>query len=65
MKTKNSLQPGFSGVITGASTGVGRSLAILLATDYQAKLVINARTAKTLGLAVPQSMQVEADELIE
>jgi NAD(P)-dependent dehydrogenase (short-subunit alcohol dehydrogenase family) len=48
MKTKNSLQPGFSGVITGASTGVGRSLAILLATDYQAKLVINARTEDAL-----------------
>ncbi len=49
MKSKKSLPPGFSAVITGASTGVGRSLAILLATDYQAKLVINARTEDALN----------------
>ena len=29
------------------------------------ELVINTRTAKTLGLTVPQSMQIAADELIE
>jgi putative tryptophan/tyrosine transport system substrate-binding protein len=38
-------------------------LPVLRPTMFE--LVINARTAKTLGLAVPQSMQVEADELIE
>ncbi len=49
MKSKKSLPPGFSAVITGASTGIGRSLAILLATEYQAKLVINARTEDALN----------------
>jgi putative ABC transport system substrate-binding protein len=29
------------------------------------ELVINTRTAKTMGLAVPQSILVAADELIE
>lgn len=38
-------------------------LPVLRPTKFE--LVINARTAKSLGLAVPQSMQVEADELIE
>jgi short-subunit dehydrogenase len=48
MKLKDGLQPGFPAVITGASTGIGRALAILLARDYQAKLVINARTEDAL-----------------
>lgn len=38
-------------------------LPVLRPTKFE--LVINTRTAKTLGLAVPQSMQIEADELIE
>jgi putative tryptophan/tyrosine transport system substrate-binding protein len=38
-------------------------LPVLRPTEFE--LVINARTAKTLGLAVPQSMQIAADELIE
>jgi len=38
-------------------------LPVLRPTKFE--LVINTRTAKTLGLAVPQSMQIAADELIE
>jgi putative tryptophan/tyrosine transport system substrate-binding protein len=38
-------------------------LPVLRPTRFE--LVINTRTAKTLGLAVPQSIQIAADELIE
>jgi putative ABC transport system substrate-binding protein len=38
-------------------------LPVLRPTKFE--LVINTRTAKTLGLTVPQSMQIAADELIE
>jgi putative ABC transport system substrate-binding protein len=38
-------------------------LPVLRPTKFE--LVINTGTAKTLGLAVPQSMQIAADELIE
>ncbi|MBS2000931.1 MAG: SDR family oxidoreductase [Candidatus Obscuribacterales bacterium] len=46
---KNKLKPGFAGVITGASTGIGKALAILLADRLQAKLIINARTEEALA----------------
>jgi putative ABC transport system substrate-binding protein len=38
-------------------------LPVLRPTKFE--LVINTRTAKTLGLVVPQSMQIAADELLE
>jgi putative tryptophan/tyrosine transport system substrate-binding protein len=38
-------------------------LPVLRPTKFE--LVINTRTAKTLGLAVPQSIEIAADELIE
>ncbi len=47
-------------VLRGAKTD---DLPVLRPTRFE--LVINTRTAKTLGLAVPQSMQIAADELIE
>lgn len=43
------LKTGFAGVITGASTGIGKALAILLAKQLKAKLVINARTEEALS----------------
>jgi putative ABC transport system substrate-binding protein len=38
-------------------------LPVLRPTKFE--MVINVRTAKTLGLAVPQSILIAADELIE
>lgn len=38
------LKQAFPGIITGASTGIGRGLAIKLAADHKARLVINARS---------------------
>lgn len=42
------LKHAFPGIITGASTGIGKGLAIKLATDHKARLVINARSAEAL-----------------
>ena len=55
----------------GATPGGGKilrgtkpdDLPVLRPTKFE--MVINTRTAKSLGLAVPQSILVAADELIE
>jgi short-subunit dehydrogenase len=46
--SKKGLKPAFPGIVTGASTGIGRGLAIKLASEYKARLVINARSAEAL-----------------
>jgi len=47
-------------ILNGESVG---SLPVVLPTKYE--LVINLRSAKELGLSIPNSMQLLADELIE
>ena len=47
-------------ILRGASAG---DLPVQLPTKYQ--LVINMRTARALGLNIPNSMQLLADEAIE
>lgn len=46
---KCQLKQEFAGVITGASSGIGKAMAILLAKKYKARLVLNARTESALG----------------
>ena len=48
MSSKVGMKKELAGIITGASSGIGRALAVLLAERYQAKLVINARNAQLL-----------------
>lgn len=43
MRRKAGLKQGLAGVITGASSGIGRALAVVLAAEFKAKLVLNAR----------------------
>lgn len=48
MSRNKSLKNGFAGVITGASSGIGKALAIKLAKTYNARLILNARTNEAL-----------------
>jgi short-subunit dehydrogenase len=43
------LARGLAGIVTGASTGIGKALCLELAAKYNARLVINARTESDLN----------------
>jgi short-subunit dehydrogenase len=45
---KSGIKDGASIIITGASTGIGRALAVSLAQKYSARLALNARSESTL-----------------
>jgi short-subunit dehydrogenase len=48
MASKRGLSGQFKGIITGASSGIGKALALDLARKYQARLVLNARSEEQL-----------------
>lgn len=48
MASRRGLSGQFKGIITGASSGIGKAMAIELARKYQARLVLNARTESQL-----------------
>jgi len=54
MSRTTGLNKGLAGVVTGASTGIGRALAVLLAKQFQARLVLNARDAGILQEAADE-----------
>ena len=51
------LKEGARAIITGASTGIGRAVAVQLAKEYKAKLILNARGEEDLRLAASQVAQ--------
>ncbi len=48
MSKHNGLNNNLTGIVTGASSGIGSALAIILAKKYRAKLILNARTEASL-----------------
>jgi short-subunit dehydrogenase len=46
---KQSLKPNLSGIVTGASSGIGSAIAIELAKKYKARLILNARSESSLS----------------
>jgi len=48
MSRKLALKEGLCGIITGASTGIGRALAVALSQRFRARLVLNARNQSLL-----------------
>jgi NAD(P)-dependent dehydrogenase (short-subunit alcohol dehydrogenase family) len=61
--SKQSLQQGISAIITGASTGIGKALAIELAKKYRARLVLNARRADLLDDTVKEVIEAGGQAL--
>lgn len=49
MSTKHKLQSGTRAIITGAGSGIGKALALELAQEFQARLILNARHEEPLN----------------
>jgi short-subunit dehydrogenase len=48
MSRRTGLEQNCTGIITGASSGIGKAMALELASKYKARLVISARSLQDL-----------------
>ena len=58
------MKSGLAGIITGASTGIGRALAVLLAKEFKARLVLTARSEDKLSQVVSSVKQAGGEALL-
>lgn len=61
---KQQLKQNFAGVITGASSGIGKQLAIILAQKYKARLVLSARSESALSETADLVRQAGGEAII-
>jgi len=63
-KKVSGIKDGASVIITGASTGIGRALAVSLAQKYKARIALNARSEPTLQEAKAQIEKVGGQAIV-
>jgi putative tryptophan/tyrosine transport system substrate-binding protein len=54
-----------AGILTGKILGGAKPIELPVQQSMKFQFVVNLKTAKTLGLLIPQSVLARADEVIE